>query len=196
MTEMDETNEPVDKLVRKRWKDWKEFNYQWSHDSYDSIYRYWEYVHIRTPELHETGIKWKIIYQPRKDNYAFTREFDSYWKPIMKSLLDTNESNMDNIFRNQELSPVIEYCFVQIVAKYIGIEVEQFYNLPRRDPDKLRTLFEVSEMVYAMKDYTINREGWIKRNEGVMEMLKERREFKEKIRKRGTGNVGNEFKTS
>jgi hypothetical protein len=38
---------------------------------------------------------------------------------------------------------------MQIVAKYIGIEGEQFYNLPERDPDKLRTLFEVSEMVYA-----------------------------------------------
>ena len=123
-----------------------------------------------------------------KDNYAFTREFNLYWKPIMKSLLDTNESDMDNIIRNQELT-IYEYRFVQIVAGYIGIEGEQFYNLPERDPDKLRTLFGESEMVYAMKDYTINLEGWIKRNEKVMEMLKDRVEFKKKI-KSGAQEMG------
>ena len=171
-----------DSLVRKKWEDWKAFNFKWSHDSYDSLYEYWGYVHARAPQTNKTAIEWKIVYQPDKDSYGFTRDFNLYWKPVMKSLLDTNESNMDNIIRNQELSPIIEYCFVQIVAKYIGIEGEQFHNLPERDPNKLRTLFEVSEMVYAMKDYTINREGWIKRNEGIMHMLKERREFKEKIK--------------
>ena len=50
-------------------------------------------------------------------------------------------------------------------------------------------------MVYAMKDYTINREGWIKRNEEVMEMLKERTEFKEN-QNRGTGNGEMSSKTS
>jgi hypothetical protein len=39
-------------------------------------------------------------------------------------------------------------------------------------------------MVYAMKDYTINLEGWIKRNEKVVEMLKDRVEFKKKIKSR------------
>jgi hypothetical protein len=33
-----------------------------------------------------------------------------------------------------------------------------------------------------MKYYTINLEGWIRRNEKVMEMLKDRVEFKKKIK--------------
>jgi hypothetical protein len=71
---------------------------------------------------------------------------------------------------------------MQIVAKYIGIEGEQFYNLPERDPDKLRTLFESIRDGVCMKYYTINLEGWIRRNEKVMEMLKDRVEFKKKIK--------------
>jgi hypothetical protein len=40
-----------------------------------------------------------------------------------------------------------------------------------------------------MKYYTINLEGWIRRNEKVMEMLKDRVEFKKKI-KRGARETG------
>ena len=73
-----------------------------------------------------------------KGNITFTREFQSYWKPSMKYLFDVNEKILEDLAHKGEFSAFVEYGFVQIIPKYIGIDTKDFYNLPRRNPEPSR----------------------------------------------------------
>jgi hypothetical protein len=72
----------------------------------------------------------------------------------------------------------------RLYQKYIGIEGNDFWNLPRRDPDKLRQIFELSEMVFRLLDNDIDPETWEMREKQQDEILKQRKEFKDKINKK------------
>lgn len=173
-----------DVLVRKKWAEWRRFDIHWSNNDIDN---WLAYKDKRGPKLTETALKWKIFCHPKKDNgeenkesVSFTREFQSFWRPEMKYLLDVNEPIMDDIIRNKEFSAFAEYGFVQIIPAYIGIENKDFYNLPRRDPEKLKTIFELAQMVFRLFDNEFLDGHWEKIGEQQEEMLKEREEFRKK----------------
>lgn len=173
-----------DSLVRKKWAEWRRFDIGWSNKDID---KWLAYKDKRGPELTETAIKWKIFQHPKRDkgdedkeNISFTREFQSYWKPSMKYLFDANETILDDVVRKGEFSAFVEYGFVQIIPRYMGIADKDFYNLPRRDPEKLKVIFELSQMVFRLLDSDYNRKEWDKITKQNEEMLKEREEFRKK----------------
>jgi hypothetical protein len=173
-----------DSLVRKKWAEWRRFDIDWSKNDID---KWLAYKDKRGPELTETALKWKIFCHPKKDNgeenkesVSFTREFQSFWRPEMKYLFDANDPIMDDIIRNKEFSAFAEYGFVQIIPAYIGMDNKDFYNLPRRDPEKLKTIFELAQMVFRLFDNEFNEGNWDKIGERQEEMLKEREEFRKK----------------
>lgn len=98
----------------------------------------------------------------------------------MKYLLDVNEKILNDVALKGEFSAFVEYGFVQIIPRYIDITDKDFYNLPRRDPEKLKTIFELSQMVFRLLDSDYNKEEWDKITRQNEEMLKEREEFRRK----------------
>jgi hypothetical protein len=44
----------------------------------------------------------------------------------------------------------VEYNTTIEVSKYIGLTSEQFYNLPLTDPNKLRLIFDLGELVHRL----------------------------------------------
>jgi hypothetical protein len=172
-----------DSLVRKRWVEWKEFNEQWGSRSFDDFEKWLEYRDKISIQVQENAIKWNIFINHEKEqSVSFTAQFRSYWKPLLKFLLDANEKTLDSIPPSVCMS-FIEYGFVQIISKFIGIEDKQYFNLPRRDPDKLRQIFEISELVFRLLDNDINHGCWEKMGEAQDEMIRERMKFKEGINK-------------
>ena len=180
-----------DLLVRKKWAEWRNFSIEWSNRSYDDFDKWLGYKDKMGPELMDIAKQWKIFYHPKKDNgeedkenISFTPEFQSYWRPNMKNLFEVNSSIMDNVVRKAEVSPFIEYGFVQIIAYYIGMNKEQFNNLPTKDPTKLNTLFELSQMVFRLLDNEFSGGDWDKITESQEDMLKDRKEFKKRVLKK------------
>ena len=165
----------------------KKFDKQWAKRSYEDFDKWLQYENKIGPGLVDIALKWKILYHPIKDgkedkeHISFTPEFQSYWRSEMRFLFDANEKILDKVVARGELSAFLEYGFVQIISEYIGMDRPQYNNLPRRDPDKLKTLFEVSEIVYRELDNTIDKGKWDKKAEAQDEMLKERKNFKDKI---------------
>ena len=171
-----------DTLVTKKWAEWRIFDIEWSKNDLD---KWLEYKDKRGPELADIALRWKIFHHPKKDNgeedkenISFTREFQSYWKPSMKYLFDVNETILDDVALKREFSAFVEYGFVQIIPRHIGLDDKDFYNLPRRDPEKLKTIFELSQMVFRLLDSDYNKEEWDKITRQNDEMLKDRAEFR------------------
>lgn len=182
---MSEKEQDNDSLVKKKWVEWRKFNIEWPDRSYDDFARWLEYKDKIGPELMDIANKWKIFYRPNEESIAFTPEFQSYWRREMKYLFEVNSKILEeNIVPNGEVSPFIEYGFVQIISYYIGLNQKQFNNLPRDDPDKLNTIFELSRMVFGLLDNEFSGGEWDKVREHQEEMLKEREEFKNKIDKK------------
>jgi len=129
-----------DLLVKQKWIEWREFNKEWSTRSFDDTDRWLEYKDKIGLDVIKIGVKWKIFYYPDKEHIAFTPEFNSYYKPILKFLLDANEKIMDDIIRNKELEAFIEYGFVQIVSSYLGYDNDEYFNLPIEDPEVLNLI--------------------------------------------------------
>lgn len=78
----------------------------------------------------------------------------------------------------------MEYGFVQIISSYLGVkEGEEYYNLPSEDPDLLKVIFEMSELVFRLKDSDIHPEKYHEIEEQQNERLRQRREFKDRINK-------------
>lgn len=180
--------ESDDSLVRKKWVEWWKFNKEWPTRSYDDFDNWLKYQDKRGPELRDIAIKWKIFHYPKKDNkdedrenISFTPEFQSFWRPKMKFLFHVNEGVLDNVVRNKEFSAFVEYGFVQIISQYIDVYDKDYYDLPRSNPEKLKTIFELSRIVFRMFDNELNDGFWDRVGKQQEEILKERAEFKKKI---------------
>ncbi len=63
----------------------------------------------------------------------------------------------------------IEYYTTTVVAIYLGLTYEEFYNLPTKDPDKLRMIFDLGEIVHLLI------------NSGIYEQMKDRAEWRKKV---------------
>jgi hypothetical protein len=60
---------------------------------------------------------------------AAEQDHGSYFLPCPKKIPDS------------ECLASIEYYTTTTVAKYLGLTYREFYNLPTKDPDKLRMIF-------------------------------------------------------
>ena len=39
------------------------------------------------------------------------------------------------------------------LSNYLGLTYKQFYNLPTKDPDKLKVIFDLGEVVHRLINY-------------------------------------------
>jgi hypothetical protein len=71
----------------------------------------------------------------------------------------------------------IEYYTTTVVAIYLGLTYEEFYNLPTKDPDKLRMIFDLGEIVHLL----INSDIYEQITKAQEEQMKDRAEWRKKV---------------
>ena len=70
----------------------------------------------------------------------------------------------------------IEYYTTTVVAIYLGLTYEEFYNLPTKDPDKLRMIFDLGEIVNLL----INSDIYEQITKAQEEQMNDRAEWRKK----------------
>ena len=70
----------------------------------------------------------------------------------------------------------IEYYTTTVVAIYLGLTYEEFYNLPTKDPDKLRMIFDLGEIVHLL----INSDIYEQITKAQEEQMNDRAEWRKK----------------
>jgi hypothetical protein len=71
----------------------------------------------------------------------------------------------------------IEYYTTTVVAIYLGLTYEEFYNLPTKDPDKLRMIFDLGEIVHLL----INSDIYEQITKAQEEQMKDRADWRKKV---------------
>jgi hypothetical protein len=75
---------------------------------------------------------------------------------------------------------LIEYYTTIGVANYLGLSYEEICNLPSKDPDKLKMIFDLGELVHRL----INSDFYERVAIVQEEQRKERAEFRKRILKK------------
>jgi hypothetical protein len=72
---------------------------------------------------------------------------------------------------------IIEYYTTIEVANYLGLTYEEFYDLPSREPDRLKAIFDLGETVHRL----INSDLYERIAKMQEERMKERSEFRKRV---------------
>jgi hypothetical protein len=81
-----------------------------------------------------------------KVNTSFTDQFISYMIKKSKTRCTINDNELDSLAS-------IEYYTTTTVANYLGLTYKQFCNLPTKDPNRLRVIFDLGEVVHRLINY-------------------------------------------
>lgn len=169
---------PIYNLLAEKFLGYMEFHHNRSNGSFEDLERWMEY---REAYFHNEIIPLcqahNIVYYPADKNsmVALTPQFETFlirqFPAILRMLLS---------FDRYSIWLVI-FAFVIAVARYIGMSLFKFVNLPTIDPEFCSYLFDMSYLVWTRVDYY----DAMKKHEDQRELLEERREFKKKINKKG-----------
>jgi hypothetical protein len=131
-TKIDEKKE--NKLINI-FREYRQFNVNWAERDGEGwiSYREKNYNEIILP----LAIKSNLIYfmDKHKANTSFTNEFVSFMIKMSKVRPTINVNELGSLAS-------IEYYTTITVANYLGLTYREFYNLPTKDPDKLRLIFD------------------------------------------------------
>jgi hypothetical protein len=121
------------------------------------------------------AIKSKLVYYT--DNHGAKISFADQFINFLTKMHHDKEIPIKD---NQKLLGrlvFIEYYTTTVVVNYLGLTYEEFCNLPTKDPDKLKMIFDLGEIVHRL----INAEvyEWMA---GIHEeKMKERAEWRKKV---------------
>src|ERR671910_632327 len=139
-TKIDEKKE--NKLINK-FREYRQFNVNWAERDIDG------WINYRDKNYNETilplAIKSNIIYytDKHKSNISFTNQFVSFMIKMTKVRPPISNNELGSLAS-------IEYYTTITVANYLGLTYRQFYNLPSKDPERLRVIFDLGETVHRL----------------------------------------------
>ena len=121
------------------------------------------------------AIKSNIIYYTDEDgaNVSFTNRFIEFLTRSSKA------RNVDNLKSLGTLA-IMEYFTTTEVAKYLNLTYEEFLDLPIKDPNILRIMFDLGQVVHRL----INSEFYERIALVLEEQKKERAEWRERVLRR------------
>jgi hypothetical protein len=157
------------KLVNK-FREYRQFNANWAERDGEGWINYREknYHGIIIP----LAIKSKILYytDKHKVNTSFSNQFIGYMIKTSKARCTINDNELDSLAS-------IEYYTTTTVANYLGLTYKEFYNLTTKDPDKLRVIFDLGEVVHRLINYDFYERLALAQEE----QMKDRAEWKKRI---------------
>jgi hypothetical protein len=118
------------------------------------------------------AIRSNILYytDKHKVNTSFTDQFISYLIKTSKVGFTTNENTLGSLAS-------MEYYTTTTVANYLGLTYREFYSLPLKDPDKLRVIFVLGEIVHRLINYDFYEQLALAQEE----QMKERAEWRKRV---------------
>ena len=94
------------------------------------------------------AVKLKIVTEPDNEgNVSFTEKFLYYIAEASKNI-KMNNPNLEK----EKSQFFIEYNTTVEVSRYMELTSEQFYNLPSSNPNKLRMIFDLGELVHCLNN--------------------------------------------
>lgn len=171
-TEIDEEKE--NKLINK-FREYRRFKINWAERDGEGWLNYREknYNEVIMPKAIESN----IIYHPDKHkmNVSFTELFVRF---LLRSSQIRNTTN-DKTKSLGSLASM-EYNTATAVATYLGLTYQELYNLPTKDPDKLKVIFDLGELIHRL----INSDFYERLAKAQQEQMNERAEFRKRILKK------------
>jgi hypothetical protein len=126
------------------------------------------------------AIKSNILYYTDEDgaNVSFTDRFMGFLiSPSKDRFRRTVDENKPRLLGNLAS---MEYYTTTKIANFLGLTYEELFDLPAKDPDKLRVIFDLGEMVHRL----INSDFYERVVIAQEEQRKERAEFRKRILKK------------
>jgi hypothetical protein len=140
------TDEKKENKLINKFREYRQFNVNWAERDGEGWINYREknYNEIIIP----LAIRSNILYytDKHKVNTSFTDQFISYMIKKSKARRTINDNELDSLAS-------IEYYTMTTVANYLGLTYKQFYNLSTKDPDKLKVIFDLGEVVHRLINY-------------------------------------------
>ena len=167
---IDDKGEKEQALIKK-FIEHRDFNVSWANNNIEEWMSHREKYGKEV--LIPMAVKLKIVTEPDNEgNVSFTEKFLYYIAEASKNI-KMNNPNLEK----EKSQFFIEYNTTVEVSRYMDLTSEQFYNLPSSDPNKLRMIFDLGELVHRL----INADIYEDLSAQQDEQMKERSEWRESV---------------
>jgi hypothetical protein len=164
-------NEEKERILINKFREYRQFKVNWAERDGEGWINYREknYNEVILP----IAVKSNIISYTNKHEgtVSFTDQFISFL---------INAAQVKKTIDKQKLLgslAFMEYYAAAEVANYLGLTYEEFCSLPSKDPDKLKLIIDLGEIVHRL----INSEIYERLALAQEEQMKERAEFRKRV---------------
>jgi hypothetical protein len=162
-----------ERIVLKKFREYRQFNVNWAERDNEGWLNYREknYNEVILP----TAVRSNIIYytDEHKGYVSFTKQFIRFMNKVAQRETKTR-ANSQSLLGSLAL---MEYYTTTKVASYLGLTYEEFHDLPSRDPERLRMIFDLGETVHRI----INSDFYARIAQVQEERRKERAEWRKRV---------------
>jgi hypothetical protein len=164
-------DEKENKLIKK-FREYRQFKINWAERDNEGLLNYRErnYNEVVMP----VALTSNIICHPNEHevNVSFTDQFVRFLlRPSQARTTISDKSKLLGSLASMEFNAATE------VAIYLGLTYEELCNLPTKDPDKLKVIFDLGEIIHRL----INSDFYERLAKAQEEQMKERAEFRKRI---------------
>ncbi len=165
-------DEEKERILIDKFREYRRFKIDWAERDCEGWLNYRQKIYNEI--ILPMAIKSNIINSTdeHEANVLFTDRFIRFITKIHhdKTTIENNQKLLKRF-------AFIEYYTTTVVAIYLGLTYEEFYNLPTKDPDKLRMIFDLGEIVHLL----INSDIYEQITKAQEEQMKDRAEWRKKV---------------
>jgi hypothetical protein len=165
-------DEEKERILIDKFREYRRFKIDWAERDSEGWLNYRQKIYNKV--ILPMAIKSNIINSTdeQEANVFFTDRFIRFITKIHhdKTTIENNQKLLKGF-------AFIEYYTTTVVAIYLGLTYEEFYNLPTKDPDKLRMIFDLGEIVHLL----INSDIYEQITKAQEEQMKDRAEWRKKV---------------
>lgn len=164
-------DEKKERILIDKFREYRRFKIDWAERDSEGWLNYRQKIYNKV--ILPMAIKSNIINSTdeQEANVFFTDRFIRFITKIHH-----DKTTIDNQKLLKRFA-FIEYYTTTVVAIYLGLTYEEFYNLPTKDPDKLRMIFDLGEIVHLL----INSDIYEQITKAQEEQMKDRAEWRKKV---------------
>jgi hypothetical protein len=164
-------DEEKERILIDKFREYRRFKIDWAERDSEGWLNYRQKIYNKV--ILPMAIKSNIINSTdeQEANVFFTDRFIRFITKIHH-----DKTTIDNQKLLKRFA-FIEYHTTTVVAIYLGLTYEEYYNLPTKDPDKLRMIFDLGEIVHLL----INSDIYEQITKAQEEQMKDRAEWRKKV---------------
>ena len=164
-------NEEKERILINKFREYRQFKVNWAERDGEGWINYREknYKNVILPIAIKSNI---ISYtNEHEGTVSFTDQFISF---LINAAQAKKTIDKQKLLRSLAF---MEYYAAAEVSNYLGLTYEEFCSLPSKDPDKLKLIIDLGEIVHRL----INSEIYERLALAQEEQMKERAEFRKRV---------------